>query len=282
MSGGRCADLSRAADEPLAATATNALHWLLVEVRGGWSREVTGSDALPAAASASVSEWISQTRDSRLLFVRRPGRTAGPSLVFVVDAGESSQRVRRLELDGLEELARVELATAGEPSESPLVLVCGHGSRDQCCALRGTAVFGALAPGLGEEQLWMSSHQGGHRFAANVLVFPAGLQFGRVEPREAPSLVGRALAGSIELSSYRGRTCYEPIAQAAEHAIRAARGFTRVSDLTLLGGDDANVRFRDAGGREHVAVVDERESVVVPPSCGDDPKPQRVLVGTIL
>jgi len=82
VSGGRCADLSRAADEPLAATATNALHWLLVEVRGGWSREVTGSDALPAAVSADADTNVVE---SGLLSnsTTEPGMNPAPFTVSV-------------------------------------------------------------------------------------------------------------------------------------------------------------------------------------------------------
>lgn len=281
MSAERCADVSRAVGEPISATATTARNWLLVEVRGGWSREVTSSDALPEPAAVAVSEWLAQTADSRLLFIRRPGRTEGPHAVYVVEADESSRGVRCLELDRLEELADVTLTSDGAPSDDGLVLVCGHGSRDQCCALRGTAVFGALAPGLLEAQPWISSHQGGHRFAANVLVLPAGLHFGRVEPHEAQSVVGRALQGSIELDRYRGRTCYEPIAQAAEHAIRSSRGLGRVADLSLLAVDGAKARFRDADGHEYAAVVEEQQGPAAPASCGEDPKPQRVLVAVL-
>jgi hypothetical protein len=155
--------------------------------------------------------------------------------------------------------------------------VCGHGSRDRCCALRGTAVYGALARRLGEEELWVSSHLGGHRFAANVLVLPAGLQLGRVEPGEAPYVVARGLAGKIELGRYRGRTCYEPVVQAGEHAVRVAAGLDGVDDLVLLGRDDGTVSFRAWDGSEWAVDVEEAEGPRVPPSCGEQPVPQRVF-----
>jgi hypothetical protein len=133
--------------------------------------------------------------------------------------------VRRLELRSEDELASVDLERDGDAVAQPLVLVCGHGSRDACCALRGTAVFSALAPFLPEESLWLSSHQGGHRFATNVLVLPTGLQFGRLESDEAPDVVSRALSGAITLDRYRGRTYYEAVVQAAEHAVRTTAAF---------------------------------------------------------
>src|SRR5207253_3667840 len=140
--------------------------------------------------------------------------------------------IRRIALGSHAELAEIDLDDVGEGVEGSLLLVCGHGSRDRCCAVRGTAVFGALAERLGEEEVWMSSHQGGHRFAANLLVLPAGLQFGRMEPDDALFLAARALAGRIDLDHYRGRTCYDRIVQAAEVGVRRSAGLEAVSELT--------------------------------------------------
>jgi hypothetical protein len=276
MTPGRCADRSRAAGEPLVATATTATSWLLLEVPGTWPRDVSEEGALPPAARRAVDGWLEETPGSRLLFVRRPGR-AGRRLAFVVAAGEDAPQVRRLELASPDELGDVDLARGGDAVEQPLVLVCGHGTRDACCSLRGTAVFSALAESLDGESLWLSSHQGGHRFAANVLVLPAGLQLGRVEPDEAQEVVSRALAGTILLDRYRGRTSYDRAAQAAEHAVRSATGLHRVGDLRLLGAEGDVVRFRSADGAEHAAVVEEAEGPVVPASCGAAPEPQARL-----
>lgn len=278
----RCSDLSRATGESLTATATTAEHWLLVEVRGGWSRDVGRSEALPEPAREAVSAWLERRPGSRLLFVRRPSRTSGSSLAFVVHAPESGGSVRRLELDTLDDLESVDLALDGDPSDAQLVLVCGHGSRDACCARRGAAVFGALAAALGEEELWISSHQGGHRFAANVLVLPAAVQLGRVDPEEAPQVVAHAVEGTVALDRYRGRTCHSPLVQAAEHAVRASTGLARSGDLRLVDVSGATVRFRGADGMEHVAEVTEAPGPSVPVSCGADPEPQPAFAARLL
>jgi hypothetical protein len=272
-----CADASQAAGEPLAGTAVTAGRWLLVEVPGSWPRDVASGEALPEAARAAVQRWLAARRDARLQYVRRPGRADNGSLVFVVTADETQAAVRRLELAGLDELASVDLDVDGDPVGSPLVLVCGHGSRDRCCALRGTAVFAALCERLDDEELWISSHLGGHRFAANVLVLPSGLQFGRVGGDEAPELVERAFAGRIALDRYRGRTCYESDAQAAEHAVRLESGLDRIGDLRLVRAEDGLAVFRAADGAEWSAVVERIAGPVVPASCGDEPASQRVL-----
>ena len=278
----RCSDLSRAADEPLAATASTAERWLLVEVPGTWGRDVATAGTLPTAAHEAVSEWLGRTPRSRALFLRRQGRSTRRSVVFVVRAEETSTEVRRIELASHEDLAEMDLETEGELVPGSLVLVCGHGTRDACCALRGTAVYGALAGHVGDNELWLSSHQGGHRFAANVLVLPAGVQLGRVDEDNAARVVSRALERRIELDYYRGRTCYESRAQAAEHAIRKELGFDAVDDLRLLAMDGTAVRFRGRSGVEHAAVVEEVDGPFVPASCGAEPERQKAHVARLV
>ncbi len=282
MSSLRCSESSLDAGEPLAATATTAEHWLLVEVPGTWPRDVSMEGALPESALESVRAWLDETAGSRLLFVRRSGRSAARTLVFAIHAAESTTEVRRIELGETADLADVDLSSDGDRTDRQLVLVCGHGTRDACCALHGTAVFGALAGRLGDEELWISSHQGGHRFAANVLVLPAGLQFGRVEPDAAPYVVARALAGRIELDRYRGRTCYASPTQAAERAVREAAALEGVAELRLAEIDGDRVRFRAWDGSEHAALVEEVVGARVPASCGAAPENQRAFSARIL
>jgi (2Fe-2S) ferredoxin len=139
-----------------------------------------------------------------------------------------------------------------------------------------------LASAVGVDDLWISSHQGGHRFAANVVVLPQGVQLGRVSVEEAARVVGEALDGRVPSSGYRGRTTYPPEAQAAEVAIRAASGLDGIADLRLTGIEGRRVSFRDTDGHEHVAVVETARGPVVPASCGAEPEPHAVLTARVL
>jgi hypothetical protein len=279
----RCSEASVSAGEPIGATATEAESWLLVEVPGPWLRDVSDGSGLPPRAQAAVQAWLERTPSSRLQFVRRPGRGhSGRLLAFLVRAGEVDADARRVELGDLDELDPADPTRWVEAEDAQLVLVCGHGTRDACCARRGTAVFGGLAPHLGQDELWMSSHQGGHRFAPNVLVLPAGIQLGRVGADEAPGLVAGALLGRVDLARYRGRTAYPRDVQAAERAVRDATGLDRIGDLRLLGVDGDRVHFRGPDGKQHTAVVESALGPVVPASCGAEPEPQRVLTAHVL
>jgi hypothetical protein len=270
-----CSRLSLAADEPLAATATTAEQWLLLEVPGAWPRDVDDDGPLPPVARTAVDAWAGAGELRRIQFIRRLGRSTGRLLAFVGTARERRAALRRIELTRHEELAELDLDGAGEPVDGSLVLVCGHGSRDRCCALLGTPVYTALAEHLGEDEVWLSSHQAGHRFAANVLVLPLGLQFGRVSPDDAPLVVERALAGRIDLDRYRGRTCYAGSVQAAEAAVRRKAAIESVEDVALKAVENGLVRFRTADGDEYAVEVEEVEGPAVPPSCGEPARAQR-------
>jgi hypothetical protein len=281
MTAGRCADLSEDAGESLAATATSVDTWLLVEVRGTWPRDVADGSALGEPAATRISAWLADASSSRLLFIRRPGSVSDRRLVFVVRSAEREAHVRRLELGPGDDLADADLDGDGQVVAAQLVLVCGHGTRDACCALRGSAVYGALDAHIEPDDLWLSSHQGGHRFAANVLVLPGGIQLGRVGLEGASRVVGDALAGRIPLEHYRGRTAYSAREQAAERAVREAEGLVSLSDLTLVGDDGVLVRFARPDGREYCARPAEVSGPTVPASCGAEPTPQTKLVATL-
>ncbi len=275
-----CSDASRAAGEPLAGTALHATSWLLVEVPGPWPRDVSDGASLPEQAREAVAAWLERFAPARLLFVRRPGRAAGGRLAFVARVEESRGEIRRFELESPEELAACDLDGGGEMVDSSLVLVCGHGSRDRCCARRGTEVFGALVGELPDEGLWISSHQGGHRFAANALVLPSGIQLGRLDPGDAWQVIAGALAGRVDLRRYRGRACFPPPVQAAEHALRAELGLDELGALRLAGAEGSLVRFRTREGGAHAVHVEEVAGRAVPASCGAAPEPQRAFAAS--
>jgi hypothetical protein len=128
-------------------------------------------------------------------------------------------------------------------------LVCTNGARDPCCAIRGPAVAQALErvrPG----PVYECSHLGGHRFAANVLVLPYCLVFGRIDARSAPQLIEDLDAGRLPLEHFRGRTAYEPEQQAAEILVRRRLELSGIDELTLVQGTTfALARGRRVTGR---------------------------------
>jgi hypothetical protein len=234
--GGRafCADVSRADDEPLQATASCVDRWLLVEYRGLWAHDAVRQSTLTDAVKRALRRWRDSVPRSRVLFVRRTERRGRDGLLaFRADSYEGATWTRRFALERYEDLADVDLDTEGDRVEHPLLLVCTHGKHDPCCARLGRPLYEALREQADEEWVWQSSHVGGDRFAGNVVALPHGLYFGRVDPAHAWGLLDDVLAGRIPLHHYRGRSCHAFPVQAAERAVRELTGLVGVDDVRV-------------------------------------------------
>ena len=270
-----CSELARAASLPLAGTAAHATRWLLLEHRPPWGRDGIADSGLPE----SLVEWL-QEIDARVRLIRRPGRPEGPPRAFAAVATESGGSLVRLPVDRVEDVMDLDPVGDGIPVEGPLVLVCTHARRDVCCATHGVPVYNALRRHVPRERLWRSSHQGGHRFAANLLVFPEAVQLGRVLPEEAEDVAGALAERRIPLRYYRGRTLHAPEVQAADAAVRTALGLDRLTDVRLAEHDGARVVLATPRGPVEVT-VEERVGPTLPASCGETAEPMHVLEATV-
>ena len=85
-------------------------------------------------------------------------------------------------------------ATPREPLAGRWVFVCVHAASDERCGRCGPPVLEALRAacdeaGLADVTVRATSHVGGHKYAANVLVYPEGVWYGFVTPEDAPRIV---------------------------------------------------------------------------------------------
>lgn len=254
----RCSFRSEAAAEPLAGTASTIRRWLLVEHAGPWGRDGLLDARLPDGVGRSLRDLGRRTR-SRVLLVRRPMRSHGSGTAcFAVDTAEAWIGARTLErIDDAADLDPRDRAAFQHTVHGPVAVVCTHGRRDVCCAARGRPLAAAAALEH-PEAVWESTHVGGDRFAGNLIVFPHGLVFGRVEPGRGAEVVAAYAEGRIVLDRYRGRTSHPMPAQAAEIAVRLRSALDRIDDVRLLAvarrGEVATVRLAVDGGEALVKV----------------------------
>jgi hypothetical protein len=236
-----CADVSGQASEPLAATASRVDHWLLVEYRGLWDRDVLGGSLLSAPLKSHLREQLAKLGHARLLFVKRPERRAhGRRMLYIGSSRPGEESLYALEFEHHDDLLEYDFAgalldggTPGVPVEHPLFVVCTHGKRDRCCAKYGRPLYDALKGKVDPAWVWQSTHVGGDRFAGNVVVLPEGLYFGRLGESELGFLLDDYFDGRIHLESYRGRSAFTFAVQAAEAALRAQEGLTGIEDVGL-------------------------------------------------
>jgi Sucrase/ferredoxin-like len=231
----RCALHAQFRGDPMLGTAFPAARLLLVEQPGPWGwAGLTASRFDHAAAAALISR--AAAGGVRVLAIRRPGRTP-PATVrrwALVDCRPGRESVRWGRYWREEELLDLPLdGSAGEASTDLAYLVCTHGKHDVCCALRGRGVAAALHD-LRPGQVWECSHVGGERFAANVLVLPSGLLYGRVLAFSAAEFIATAEAGEVVGALLRGRVGQPPAAQAALAFAYEALAVRRVDAVSVV------------------------------------------------
>ena len=224
-----CADNSRQLQEDIIGTATNYQTYILVECPTPWTYE------------AFNCKWVP---DNLRILVAEVKRAKMP-ICFLLIANDQSHRVKEttlliyqqrkglikgyskqeFKLPNIEKAAGVVskwLAgfNADYEIESPIsrdILICTHGSHDQCCARYGNPFY-FYAQNYAENyaenkiydlqsnqvRIWKSSHFGGHRFAPTAIDFPQGRYYGILDQNTFPSILN--YSGDIECLNkiYRG------------------------------------------------------------------------------
>ncbi len=275
-----CAAICRRLDEPLSGTApAAAVAWLLIEHPGPWPAYGLPEDLSPALAGFSQAALAQGVRTQLIRRPDRTGRQAESPVVMLAGGPSGARWLERLPLTDADAFMRLDLAAVatmrapglGERVEGAL-LVCTHGRREVCCAKFGRPVARALAERFGP-LTWETTHVGGDRFAANLVLLPSGGYFGRLDPDDAVRVAEAALAEHVDLDRYRGTAGLPQPVQAAEYALRRALGATGIAAVRYIddvgegasvaasGGDRHTVRFDVEGVGVRVVTIDQREAV---------------------
>ncbi|WP_337061528.1 sucrase ferredoxin [Kineococcus sp. G2] len=210
--------------------------YLLVEEPGPWGPGAVPASRLGEATTARLRE-AAAALGVKLLLVRRPdaaGRDpGGPRRLFLADCrrGRTRLRTRLAPPDGLVDAVAADDGWA--EATGPLLLVCTHGRKDWCCAVRGRPVVTALAA-LEPEAVWECSHLGGDRFAATVLALPGGAVHGHVQSGDAAALLAAVRDGRVLPGKLRGRCGDAVVVQAAEAHARLVLGADGLDDVDAL------------------------------------------------
>jgi hypothetical protein len=240
--------------EPLSGSAVRYSRFLLLEVPGPWGSSALDGRHMEAGVARQLASAATAS-DTHVLLIRRAGRRSphgpgagdGAMAWAVADTSPGVERVLWGSLRDPADLLRLDLtaalpAAADVTGPQRLALVCTNGKRDQCCALRGRPVAGAIAAAT-DWDTWECSHLGGHRFAATIMLLPTGDMFGWLDQESALEVTRRFGAGQIMPSHYRGR-CGQPApVQSALHAAAV-----RLGDFRRGAVQASRVRPLPAGG----------------------------------
>jgi hypothetical protein len=207
--------------------------WLLIEHPGPWPHQPTEAvlpDALGDLVVSAAELGI------RVQMIRRPGRRMGDARgVYAGWTAGAEPWLRCASWDTMDGLDLEKLAAGSAPGfgsvvDEPVFLVCSHAQRNACCARLGGPLAQALAaryPG----QVFQTTHVGGHRFAANLVILPHGLYYGPVGVAEAVAAIDAYQRGTVTAGRYRGRAGQPRPTQEAEHEALVQAGSLAVAAL---------------------------------------------------
>ena len=255
-----CSDQSLARDDPMYGTASAGSRWMLIELSGGWGplAFLQSPNCIDPDLGRAVVRRVEKA-GMRIAAIRRPGRRSDTPRWrwFVADADVGNEALHTGEAGDPRDFLDLALdGSEGRPCPDPLVAVCAHGRHDQCCAVRGRSACRAIAEAY-PEFTWECSHLGGDRFAATMLILPAGLCYGRVDSADSVDLVRRYLEGRLDNRFLRGRTSLPHAVQAAQYFAREEGGDDRIDALHPLEVErgEHQVRVVLAGDRAPIEVI---------------------------
>lgn len=234
-----CSSIARSIEEPLYGTAPTAQSWILLEQPGPWGPDALFESNLDPRFAGELVKRTTRIGCRVMLIRRRSGRYESSEVTcYLARSAATGVWMEEIRLANPSDLLDCELESVLHPEPpgigtpaSEAYLVCTHAKRDPCCAEYGRALMSSLT--TVEGPIWESSHQGGHRFAANMSCFPNGLFYGRVAREDGPAIIESYRRGEIHLSNYRGRSAYDSIAQSAEYFVRLETGITTIDGLTV-------------------------------------------------
>lgn len=286
-----CSQRSRAVGEQLFGTAKRTSTWLLLEYPYLWGGRAFEESDLPVKLKSQLSSFLNQIPDSKLLLIKNQSSLFQERIaLFVVISTENQPRIYQFRFDSYADLGDLELsrllsdqsAFSSHLRSEPIFLVCTNGKRDPCCAKYGLPVYDQMST-IKREAVWQSTHLGGHRFATNVLCFPQGILYGRVDEDSAIPLIHAHAEGNLLLEKYRGRTCFESQVQAADYYLRKKTGLREIQAFRLAGvdvprSDQWIVKFNSPsnGKTYQVTISSELSEFQTYASCGEE-QPTRVL-----
>jgi hypothetical protein len=231
--------------DPLAATAPHARIWLAIEDPRPWGER----PVLPV-------DW--SEHGITTVLIRKPERITSLYRIYLAFVRPGEQRLLRTDvrdqhvLTGLDPaaIAAGEVPSLFTLSDEKPVLVCTNGKRDQCCAVKGRAHLEQVM--TEHENVWESTHLGGHRFAPVSLTLPDG-----------------AIRSGASLRGLSGLTRPE---QAAHLAVREQVGDQVFIDTAEIDEGQWFITIAGNGARFGVSVSRQERALVVE-SCGAEPAP---------
>jgi hypothetical protein len=237
-----CSNISSQMDEALIGSATPFQAFILIECPFPWSPKILDSKWIPQNLRDLVIRVKASELPIQFLLIHQAGRVrqiknqSTSVLIYKRAANIFCQGYQRYEWQVKPEeiaplLQAYLMGQFPQPiSDRPIrdLLVCVHGSHDQCCGKYGVPFYREAIATVSQVKdqlqdqtirLWQASHFGGHRFAPTMIDFPTGRYYGRMHQTALRSILTRSGDLQIMNQVYRGWSVLPKELQAAEHAL---------------------------------------------------------------
>ncbi len=277
-----CSSISTSVNEQLFGTAPNVDHWFLIEYNKNWASDAFLSSDIPRMVKDYVINESGNIDNSRIQLIKKDDTNNNGPRFYYANSSEFYPSLYEFQLEQYVDILDIDLVRLSEQngygehlSGKKLVLVCSHGSHDKCCGTLGVPVYN-LVKGESNIDAWRTSHVGGHRFAANIIMLPEGIYYGRVNSSNLREVMEHHGRNEIYLDCFRGRSCYRQSAQVSDYFLRTKTGKTGIYDIRLEYEKEREYNISVEFGLEDqdigysVNSVVLYDSIKIPTSCGDE------------
>ena len=204
-----CADYSRKIGEDIIWSDANHSIYILIECPTPWAPNAFDSISIPQKLKNLVYEMKRHQLSIQFLLIESDIlRKKQETKVLIFDKEKEGllkgYRKQEFNVETIEKVADVvsqylvcEVPDCkSDKSKTRDILVCTHGSHDQCCARYGNPFYQqALATvsdlSLSNVRIWKASHFGGHRFAPTIIDFSEGRYYGVLDQESFKSILTR-------------------------------------------------------------------------------------------
>ncbi|MEA5582119.1 sucrase ferredoxin [Nodularia harveyana UHCC-0300] len=237
-----CSDHAREVGEDIISSATNYQTYILVECPQPWSHDALKSRWVPNNLQILVEKVYREKLPVRFLLIcNNNSHKVDYSTLLIYQKQEGlSHGYQKYEfkLSHIEQVAGVvKQYLSGEIPDHKIetnvtrdILICTHGSHDQCCARYGSPFYFQATQtiadlGWDNVRVWKSSHFGGHRFAPTAIDLPDGRYYGVLNQEVFKSILTRT--GDIQSLSpvYRGWGILPTAVQILERELMLRHGW---------------------------------------------------------
>lgn len=237
-----CSDHAREVGEDIIGNATNYQTYILVECPQPWTYDAFTSKWVPHNLQMLVEEVSRAKLPVRFLLIANDlsHKVDYTTLLIYQRQKGLSQGFQKHEfkLPHIEQVASVvKQCLQGKIPDSEIetnitrdILVCTHGSHDQCCARYGNSFYFQAAATIANLELdnvriWKASHLGGHRFAPTAIDFPDGRYYGFLDQESFRSILTRTGDINCFHKVYRGWGIIPTSLQVLERELILAHGW---------------------------------------------------------